>query len=216
MSRTGGKTAIIPEKADEPSLSELFRNTIRDRNYLHLFLAFFTCGFHMSLIETHLFTQYVSYGFTEKLVAFAFSVYGVGAMLGCILTGFLDTRFDNRWVLGGTYASRIFIASALLLLPKSVALVYVTAFFFGVSGNATVPPTSGLITKLYGSRQLAALFGIAYLAHQVGSFFSSWLGGICVTATGSYALIWCVSMALSGGAAALSFTIREQKNCLEV
>lgn len=215
LSRAGRGTQAEGKTKGEPPLSELFRRTIRDRNYLRIFLAFFTCGFHMSIIETHLFTQYTTYGFSKSLVAFAFSVYGVGAMLGCILTGYLDTRFDNKWVLGGTYASRIVIASALLLLPKSVALVYGTAFLFGLSGNATVPPTSGLLTKLFGSRQLAALFGIAYLAHQVGSFFSSWLGGILAAATGSYTPIWCAGMILSAGAALLCFTIIENPGDLQ-
>lgn len=198
------ETEKIPE---ETSLLELFKHTICDRNYLRIFLAFFTCGFYMAIIETHLFTQYTSYGFSNTLVAFAFSVYGIGAMLGCILTGFLDTVFDNKRVLGSVYASRVLIILSLLLLPKTPAFVYITAFLFGLSGNATVPPTSGLLTKLFGSKKLATLYGMAFLVHQVGMFFSSWLGGVFATATGSYTLIWCISMVFSAGAALLCFSV---------
>ena len=142
---------------EQLSVLKTFREAVADRSYLYIFLAFFTCGYHMSIIETHLYSQYVSYGFSDALVAFAMSAYGVGAMLGCVFTGFLDSKFKNKYVLAGTYWSRILIASALLFLPKSAALVYVTAFLLGCSGNATVPPTSGLITKLYGSAKLGIL-----------------------------------------------------------
>ena len=198
------ETEKIPEEA---SLSELLKLTIYDRNCLRIFLAFFTCGFYMAIIEIHLFTQYTSYGFSNTLVAFAFSIYGIGAMLGCILTGFLDTVFDNKLVLGSVYASRVLIILSLLLLPKTPVFVYITAFLFGLSGNATVPPTSGLLTKLFGPKKLAALFGMAFLIHQVGMFFSSWLGGVFAKATGSYTLIWCISLVFSAGAALLCFSV---------
>jgi MFS family permease len=207
----GGKEKLpAAASAETPSFIETFRATIGSKSYLCIALAFFTCGFHMSIIETHLYSQYVSYGFDDTLVAFAFSFYGVAAMLGCILTGFLDTKFKNKWVLGCTYASRILIGAVLLLLPKSVLLVYITAFLLGLTGNATVPPTSGLLTKLFGAKNLGALFGIAFLFHQVGAFFSSWLGGIIVAKTGGYDLYWIVSMIFTAGAAALAFCVDEK------
>ena len=125
------------------------------------------------------------------------SVYGIGAMAGCILTGFLDSIFPNRFVLAGTYWSRILIALSLIFLPKSLLQVMATAFLLGCSGNATVPPTSGLITKRFGSRKLGILFGTAFLFHQIGAFFSGWLGGVLLEKTGTYDLIWISSMVLS-------------------
>lgn len=198
------------EQEESLSVTETFRNAIKDRSYLRVFLAFGTCGYYMSIIETHLYSQYRSYGFSDRLVAFAMSVYGIGAMAGCILTGFLDSIFPNKYVLAGTYWSRIFIASALVFLPKSTLQVFVTAFLLGCSGNATVPPTSGVITKLYGSRKLGVLFGTAFLFHQMGAFFSGWLGGILVEKTGGYTLIWITSMVLSLLAGLLSVRVREE------
>ena len=191
------------------SVMQTFCNAITDKSYLFIFLAFFTCGYYMSIIETHLYSQYVSYGFDDTLVAFAISVYGIGAMAGCILTGFLDSRFKNKYVLAGTYWSRLLIASALIFLPKSIPHVYITAFLLGCSGNATVPPTSSLITKLYGSKKLGVLFGTAFLVHQVGAFVSGWLGGILVETTGGYSLLWISSMILSLIAGALVVQVEE-------
>lgn len=205
LSRTSAGEKTSPE---ETPAAMALKGAVTDRNFMRIALAFFTCGFYMAIIETHLFSQYTSYGFSKTLVAFAFSVYGAGAMLGCVLTGFLDTLLDPKWVLGCTYGLRVPIILALLLLPKSPAFVYGTAFLFGLSGNATVPPTSGLLTRLFGAKRLAALFGIAFLAHQVGSFLSSWLGGVCAAATGGYAAVWYVSMAFSAVAAILCFDVR--------
>ena len=208
----GGSEARYGGGEEENCISVVrtFREAITDKSYLFIFLAFFTCGYHMSIIETHLYSQYVSYGFDDALVAFAISVYGIGAMAGCILTGFLDSRFKNKYVLAGTYWSRLLIASALIFLPKSIPQVYATAFLLGCSGNATVPPTSGLITKLYGSKKLGILFGTAFLVHQVGAFASGWLGGILVKGTGGYNLLWISSMILSLTAGALAVRVREK------
>ena len=210
-SEKGAKEVGTVSGRQSPSLRALAKDAAGDKSYLCVAGAFFTCGFHMVIIETHLFSQYVSYGFTEQSAALAFSVYGVTAMLGCIINGVLDSRFPNKWVLGDTYAVRIPIVLGLLLLPKTPLLLYGSAALLGLTGNATVPPTSGLIGKLWGTERLAALFGIAFLFHQIGGFFSGWLGGLCVSATGGYTLIWCVSMALSALAALASFQIKEQE-----
>ncbi|MCM1322499.1 MAG: MFS transporter [Bacteroides sp.] len=201
----------IGETEENISVLHTFCKAITDKSSLFIFLAFFTCGYYMSIIETHLYSQYVSYGFDDALAAFAISVYGIGAMAGCIFTGFLDSRFKNKYVLAGTYWSRLLIASALIFLPKSIPHVYVTAFLLGCSGNATVPPTTGLITKLYGSKKLGVLFGTAFLVHQIGAFASGWLGGILVKSTGGYNLLWISSMILSLIAGALVVQVRENR-----
>lgn len=189
----------------------MLKRAVIDRNFLRIALAFFTCGFYMAIIETRLFSKYTFYGFSKTLVAVVFSVYGTRAILGCVLTGFLDTVLDPQWVLGCTYGLRAPIILA-LRLPESPAFVYGTALFFGLSGNAAVPPTSGLLTKLFGAKKLAASSGIAFLAHQVGSFFSSWLGGVCAAAADSYAAVRYVSMAFSAAAAILCFGVRASEH----
>lgn len=202
------KIEIVAEQQSS-SLRILVKNMLANKSYLYVTGAFFTCGFHMTIIETHLYSQYVSYGFSEQCTALAFSVYGIAAVLGCIINGILSSRFPNKLVLGGTYAARVPIVLCLLILPKTPLLLYGSVALIGLTGNATVPPTSGLISKLWGAEQLATLFGIAFLFHQVGGFFSGWLGGLCVSATGGYTLIWCISMVLSVLAAFASFQIKE-------
>ena len=191
-----------------PLLRPLLRSAFHDRSYRLLALAFFTCGFHMAIIETHLYTQFTSYGFTEQSVTYAFSIYGIATMAGSVVSGYLGSRIPMKTVLGCFYASRTLWIVGFLLLPKSPASMYLFAIMLGFTGMATVPPTSGLIGRLFGPAALGTLFGVAFLFHQVGSFVSAWIGGLAVTATGGYTLIWGIDAALCVAAAVFAFRVR--------
>lgn len=126
-----------------PLLRPLLKTTFHDRSYRLLSLAFFTCGFHMAIIETHLYTQFTAYGFTEQSVTYAFSIYGIATVAGSVVSGYLGSRFPMKKVLGGFYASRTLWIIGFLLLPKSPVTMYLFAILLGFTGAATVPPTSG-------------------------------------------------------------------------
>ena len=191
-----------------PLLRPLLKTTFHDRSYRLLSLTFFTCGFHMAIIETHLYTQFTAYGFTEQSVTYAFSIYGIATVAGSVVSGYLGSRFPMKKVLGGFYASRTLWIIGFLLLPKSPVTMYLFAILLGFTGAATVPPTSGLIGRRFGPAALGTLFGVAFLCHQVGSFVSAWIGGLTVTATGGYTLLWCIDAALCILAAACVFRVR--------
>lgn len=70
-----------------PLLRPLLEEAFHDRSYRLLSLAFFTCGFHMAIIETHLYTQFTGYGFSEQSVTYAFSIYGIATMAGSVVSG---------------------------------------------------------------------------------------------------------------------------------
>jgi hypothetical protein len=86
---------------------------------------------------------------------------------------------------------------------------YVFAAVLGVTWLSTVPPTAGLVGKLFGMRYLATLFGLTLLSHQIGGFFGAWLGGIALAGTGSYAWMWYADMALALMAAVVNLPIKE-------
>lgn len=209
FSRFGKIPSEAMESPETVSFKEMITDALKNRSYLFVMLAFFTCGFHMAIIETHLYSQFTSYGFSDKIVAYAFSLYGIMAMIGSVVSGFLCSRFSMKRVLGCFYGSRAIWIIGFMLLPKSLLTIYGYIALLGFTGSATVPPTSGLINKLYGPVRLGTLFGFAFVAHQIGSFLSAWLGGVCVTSTGSYTLIWLASAILSSMAAALSFLVKE-------
>ncbi|MBQ9250361.1 MAG: MFS transporter [Oscillospiraceae bacterium] len=197
------------ETAEEVVTGRAILDALKSRDFLHLALAFFTCGFFMAIIETQLYAQIVSLDFSGQTAAFAFTVYGIFGMIGPILAGFLCVKVRCKWVLGTLYALRPVAVVLFLLMPKTVFTVYFFVVFLGLIGNATVPPTTNLLSKLYGAKKLGLLSGTAFVFHQIGSFLSTYLGGIMVSNTGSYTLIWLLGGALAAGAAILSYTVQE-------
>jgi len=96
-----------------------------------------------------------------------------------------------------------------LLAPKTELTFYVFGAVLGLTWLATVPPTAGLVGKLFGARYLATLFGLTLLTHQIGGFFGAWLGGIAIDSTGSYQWMWYADIALASLAAIVNLPIRE-------
>jgi predicted MFS family arabinose efflux permease len=94
-------------------------------------------------------------------------------------------------------------------MPKTALNVYLFAGALGFTWLATVPPTAGLVGKLFGTRYLSRLFGLTLVSHQIGGFLGAWLGGIALARTGTYEWIWYADIALALLAAAINFPIRE-------
>ena len=192
------------------TLRELFLDAFRDRDYRCILIGFSTCGFNMSIIESHLFSQYLSYGIPGSLSSLTLTVYGVTTMLGAVLTGFLGAKFRMKNVLGTVYALRVAISLGFLLFPKSIPFAFVMTGLLGLTGDSTVPPTSGIISRKFGAEKLAVLYGSALVGHQVGAFASASLGGVFVREGLGYAPLWIVNLCLALIAAAASYAIRER------
>ena len=192
------------------SLIPLLRFALKDRDYRLIVIGFGTCGFNMSIIESHLFSQYLSYGIDGNTASLTLTVYGIATMIGAAGTGFLGAAFKMKNVLAGVYAVRVGVSLAFLLLPKSVAFAFAATALLGLSGDATVPPTSGIISKRFGSTHMAVLYGFTLIGHQVGAFFSAYLGGFFVSLGWGYAPLWLINLCLAVVASTASFRIRHE------
>ena len=190
------------------SLVSILKNALRDRDYRLLVIGFSTCGFNMSIIENHLFSQYLSYGIPGRTASLTLTVYGIATMLGAVAVGFLGTKFAMKNVLGCVYTIRIFVSLGFLFFPKTAAFAFAATALLGMSGDATVPPTSGIISHKFGAKKMAVLYGFTLIGHQIGAFASSNLGGILVKMDLGYNPLWVINMILATIAAAASFAIR--------
>lgn len=205
------ETAAISENSntqDAPTVREMLGEAFKSSRFLHLALAFFTCGFFMAIIETYLYPQLISYGFSGSKVAFLFTVYGIMGMIGPVISGFLCGRLNPKWVLGTTYGLRPVLVILFLLLPKTEPAVYAFVIGLGLVGNATVPPTTLLIDKFFGSRKMPTLSGIAMVFHQIGSALSTALGSVLIQSKGGYNTIWLCGATVALIAAILCYTVR--------
>ena len=161
----------------------------------------------MSIIESHLFSQFLSYGISKSTASLTLTVYGIATMAGAAGAGFLGLKFPMKNILGSVYTIRVLISLGFLFLPKSAAFAFTATALLGLSGDSTVPPTSGIITQKFGSKNMAVLYGFSLIGHQIGAFTSSYLGGILVDKGLGYTPLWALNMCLAAIAAAASFSI---------
>jgi predicted MFS family arabinose efflux permease len=177
------------------------------RGYRLLTLGFFTCGFQLAFIATHL-PEYLSLcHMPVGLGATALALIGLFNMAGSWACGWLGGRFRQHHVLGWLYVIRSVTIGAFFLLPRSPASVVIFAAVMGLTWLGTVPLTSGLVAKVFGTRHLGSLFGVCFLSHQIGSFLGAWLGGLVFDLTGSYSLLWEATVVAGLVAAMLHFPI---------
>jgi predicted MFS family arabinose efflux permease len=180
------------------------------RGYRLLTLGFFTCGFQLAFIGTHLPNYLLLCHMPAGLGATALALVGLFNMVGSWGCGWLGGRFRQQQVLGWLYLVRGAAIAAFFLAPKSEASVVLFAAVMGLTWLGTVPLTSGLVAKVFGVRHLGTLFGVCFLSHQIGSFLGAWAGGFVFDVTGSYFLVWIATAIAGLVAAALHFPIDDR------
>jgi MFS family permease len=187
------KTAVkqsLPFKA-------VLRQAIGDRSYQIMLISFAICGFHMGIIFTHLYSEFIDMGLSSATATFAYTLFGLALALGAFLCGFACIKYKSANVLGFLYASRaLIVLTYLFLLPKNEFSAILFACALGLTCDATVAPTSLIVNARFGAEKLAVLFGLVYISHQAGCFVSAALGGYFVNTFNSYALIWLVDISL--------------------
>lgn len=182
-----------------------------DRSYLLLHLGFFTCGFHIAFLVTHLPNEISLCGLPPTVASTSLAVIGLANIAGCLFSGWCVGRFPSKYVLFYLYASRVLMVAAYLAASKTDMNFYIFAAGLGFTWLATVAPTATLTGKLFGTRYLATLFGLTMLSHQIGGFLGSYLGGQVVSMFNSYGWMWYADMLLAGAAALLNLPIKEPK-----
>jgi MFS family permease len=192
-------------------LSQQVGIALRDRSYLYLHAGFFTCGFHLAFLITHLPGEVGLCNLPASVSATSIAIIGLFNIAGSLMAGSLSTRYRMKHLLALMYASRGLIIILYLLAPKTALTFYVFAAALGFTWLATVPPTAGIVGKLFGTRYMATLFGLTLLSHQIGGFFGAYLGGITLARTGDYTWMWYADIALAFFAALVNLPIREAK-----
>jgi predicted MFS family arabinose efflux permease len=192
-------------------LLEQLRVAMRDRSYLYLNVGFFTCGFHIAFLVTHLPGNLALCGLSATVAANSLALIGAFNVAGSLFVGWLGHRCRMKNILAWLYASRAAVVLCYLWMPKTAFNVYLVAGALGFSWLATVPPTAGIVGKLFGTRYLTTLFGLTLLSHQIGGFLGAWLGGVAMARLGSYDWVWYADIALALIAALINLPIKEAR-----
>jgi predicted MFS family arabinose efflux permease len=191
------------------TLREQLRIASRNRSYWCLHAGFFTCGFHIAFLVTHLPGEVGLCGLPASVAASSLAIIGLANVAGSLTAGWAGGVMRMKYLLFAMYFSRALAVLIYVAAPKTPMTFYVFAVVLGFTWLATVPPTAGLVGKLFGVRYLATLFGLATFTHQIGAFFGAWLGGIVKVEFGDFTWMWYADAALAAAAAFVNLPIRE-------
>ena len=196
---------------DAMTLRQQLRLALRDKSYWCLHAGFFTCGFHIAFLVTHMPGEIDLCGLSANVASTSLAIIGLTNVAGSLVVGALGARLRMKMILFWMYASRCVAILVYLAAPKEPMTFYLFAAVLGATWLATVPPTAGLIGKLFGPRYLGTLFGLTLLSHQIGGFLGAWLGGIAVVHLGSYEWMWWADAALALAAAFVNLPVKEAR-----
>ncbi|HEX6736211.1 MAG TPA: MFS transporter [Azonexus sp.] len=194
---------------EEGGLKRAIATAMQDRSYLLLHAGFFTCGFHIAFLVTHLPGEVELCGLPPSVASWSLAIIGLANIFGSLYAGSCIAKYRSKHVLAAMYASRAVLVALYLMAPRTDLTFYLFAAGLGFTWLATVPPTAAIVGKLFGIRYLATLFGLTLLSHQIGGFLGAWLGGLTITRFGDFSWMWYADIALALMAAVLNLPIRE-------
>ncbi len=202
-----------PAQASGPAtlgLRAVLAEALGHRGFWLLSFGFFVCGFHVAFIATHLPAYLVDRGLGPRDGAMVLALVGLFNIAGSYAAGLLGGRMSKPGLLVGIYLSRAVVISIFFLLPVTETSAYLFGAAMGFLWLSTVPLTNGTVAAVFGVQNMAMLGGLVFFFHQIGAFLGSWLGGRLYVGTGSYAVVWWLSIALAVVAALLNVPVREE------
>ncbi len=198
------------EIPNSQSTFEAIKEAFASKSYILLVSGFFVCGFHITLVGTHVPTYVIDRGLESWTAAAILSLIGLFNIFGSLLSGYLSTKISKKIILSFIYSLRGLSIILFIFLPASNINAFIFGASFGFLWLSTVPATSGIVAHMFGTKYLGLLYGIVFLSHQIGSFFGAYLGGLFHDLYGSYDYAWYLAIALSVFAAIIHLPIKEE------
>ena len=207
------RSPSLKESIEQPNNQGTFdalKEAFGTKSYMLLVSGFFVCGFHITLVGTHVPTYVIDRGLESWTAAAILSLIGLFNIFGSLTSGYLSTKMSKKIILSTIYALRGVSIMFFIFLPASNINSFIFGATFGFLWLSTVPATSGIVAHMFGTKYLGLLYGLVFLSHEVGSFFGAYLGGLFHDLYGSYDYAWYLAIALSVFAAIIHLPIREE------
>ena len=196
--------------APAQSVGEAVREAFGHKSFLLLTAGYFVCGFQLAFITVHFPAYLVDKGLSANVGMFALALVGLFNIFGSFASGALGARYTKKYLLSSIYFLRSIVITLFILAPVSEASVYLFSAAIGLLWLSTVPLTNGVIGGIFGVAYMSTLSGFVFFSHQIGSFIGVWLGGYLFDHTGSYQVVWLISIALGVFAALVNLPIEER------
>ena len=196
--------------AQRQSIGSALREAFGYRSFQLLMAGYFVCGFQVVFIGVHLPSYLKDLGQEPHVASTALALVGLFNVFGTYLAGWAGQRLSKPRILSFIYIMRSVVIVWFIFTPVSPLTVYVFAGLMGLLWLSTVPPTNATIAQIFGVAHLSMLGGFVFFSHQVGSFMGVWLGGLLYDRTGSYDVVWYLSIALGIFAAVVNWPVKER------
>jgi predicted MFS family arabinose efflux permease len=194
------------------SIPEALREAFGHRGYVLLCLGYTVCGFQLMFISVHFPAYLLDQHMSPQTGMTALALIGLFNIFGSYTWGWLGGRHTKKKnLLSLLYFTRAVAIALFISLPLSPVSVYVFAATIGFLWLGTVPLTNGLIAQVFGVKYLSTLGGSAFMFHQVGSFAGIWIAGHLFDSTGSYTLMWVLTIAMGIASALINLPIDERE-----
>jgi MFS family permease len=195
--------------APAQSIGDALREAFAHKSFLMLTAGYFVCGFQLAFVTVHFPAYLADKGLAANVGMMALALVGLFNIFGSFSAGALGTRYSKKNLLSLIYFSRAAVIALFIFSPISATSVYLFSAVIGMLWLSTVPLTSSVIGQMFGVTYMSMLSGVAFFSHQIGSFIGVWLGGYLFDHTGSYQLVWIISIGLGVFAGLINLPIDE-------
>lgn len=196
--------------AASQTLRQALAEAVGHRSYVLLVLGFFTCGFQLAFITVHMPAYLIDRGLSAQVGGWTIAAIGLFNIVGSLASGWLGNLMPKRYILSFIYFARAAAVLAFISFPVTPSSSILFGAVMGLLWLSTVAPTNGIIALIFGTRWLATLAGLAFFSHQVGGFLGVWLGGVAFVRTGSYDVVWWLSILFGVLSAVINLPIVEK------
>jgi predicted MFS family arabinose efflux permease len=194
----------------DQTIFEALKEAIKYPSFQLLMAGYFVCGFQVVFIGVHMPSYLKDNGLSPQVASYALALIGLFNVFGTYIAGSLGQKMPKKWILSFIYLARAVAISIFLIAPLTPWSVYIFASVMGLLWLSTVPPTNATVAQIFGVAHLSMLGGFVFFSHQIGSFMGVWLGGLLYDKTGSYDIVWYISIALGIFAALVNLPVREE------
>jgi MFS family permease len=198
-----------PAAPREQTIVQALKEALRYPSFQLLMAGYFVCGFQVVFIGVHMPSYLRDKGLSPQVASYALALIGLFNVFGTYAAGVLGQRLAKRKILTFIYLARSVVITVFLLAPLSPASVYIFSSLMGLLWLSTVPVTNAAVAQIFGVAHLSMLSGFVFFSHQIGSFLGVWLGGLLYDRTGSYNIVWYITIALGLVAALVNLPVRE-------
>ncbi|MCX7242732.1 MAG: MFS transporter, partial [Polaromonas sp.] len=202
---TPGAAPVKREQTIVQALAEAFKYP----SFQLLMAGYFVCGFQVVFIGVHMPSYLKDKSLPPEVASYALALIGLFNVFGTYAAGALGQRMPKKNILAGIYFARALVIAIFISVPLSPLSVYIFSAVMGTLWLSTVPPTNAAVAQIFGIQHLSMLGGFIFFSHQIGSFLGVWLGGYLYDRTGSYDIVWYLSIALGIFAGLVNLPVRE-------